>query len=1334
MLYACERLEERRLLAVDFAGLALKVDSSLNKLDATLATVGNLAQLPVVGKKLSAIADVANVAEKFHGELTSALVALGKDPSDAAIRKAIVDNLGPAKINILADANGDKAVDGKDVAIIHGGSGDLSVKISLAKSFGIGKTAFDVGLPAIPFAKVSGTAALGLSFAFDNLTFGFKGGSAFFGGASDDQIRLGLTASLDAGAIAGNLGFLKFTATDANAGPELQANYTVPIGDNGNLAGTPTLSGGALVKLHLAASLGAGGGGALAGPNIGADFVLDWKFNGGSANAKLLGSAPHVAFQNVQLGLGSYISAAVAPVIEKIQVFTKPLQPVIDVLEARLPVVSDLSNAVGQGDVSLISIAKVIAGTGGLPADVQALLDLAIGIEGVVKTIDSIEKQSNNPNLVLNLGDYDLGGGGKDIRSIAGFGGDYTKASLSDLSAVQTKAAEAISSQIGKLPFGPALQGVIKQFGGGNSASVRLTFPLFDDPSSAVQLLLGRDVDLVKFDAKAHLGEDYDVDFPSTPIAIGIKGGVGVDAAFSVGYDTFGLREAVAGGGLGKLADGLYFGGDTHFNIAGELGAHAGLGIVVFEIGVEGGAKLDIGLSINHGSDIDKVDAKVRVPELGDYLFNVGGELSGYLDAYVKIGVDVPFVGFVGYEKDFNIAGGTIFKFNVDAIPNPFKGPKGPPKLAAVEGGVLKLNMGSRAGLRNNEINHADGDENFYVSPDSDPDHKGNVLVSAFGYTESFAGVTSIFADGGNGDDTVEVADNVNKPVTLAGGVGNDYLRVDASTAKATLNGGTGDDTLAYLGSTDCTANGGDGNDTITGGGGTSTLDGGDGNDTLTGGSGANIISGGDGDDSINGGARPAGAAPLQNALFGDGGNDTIVGGLGSPNLIIGKGGDDKIVGGDKLDTIYGDYVPGTESDYHGDDDVQPGKGGATIYTGDGDDKLVWSAETSGNTAFFAGSGNDTVSVNGTNPGESASGAILSGNDTINAAALNGGLAVVVGKLGIAAAGVENISVESLGGADTVNVGDLSGIGIKTVNVNVSDVNQDDKALDKVNIAGTNNADGVAVESEGVSSLAGLRGKVNAGVTRFTFAGKYVMRVGNVHDQVTLNTLGGNDVLAVGGITGPTTILAGAGDDAILAGYNPDAPLKLPPGNVAYSDPLTVDAGTGTKNAFVFTDLTHGGANVVFTDGAASSAKVPLGIKYVATGGTYGKGVGVVTGTGNDNVLVLSTPANIPTAIYTDGGNDNVGVGSTTTLKGVLSGIKGPLGIDGQAGTNTFGFNDAGATGGNANVQITATQITGYAGPGDSQTILYGSTNGGTTVLAVVGSNSPTLAEKYTLV
>ncbi|HEX6460691.1 MAG TPA: calcium-binding protein [Thermoleophilaceae bacterium] len=155
------------------------------------------------------------------------------------------------------------------------------------------------------------------------------------------------------------------------------------------------------------------------------------------------------------------------------------------------------------------------------------------------------------------------------------------------------------------------------------------------------------------------------------------------------------------------------------------------------------------------------------------------------------------------------------------------------------------------------------------------------------------AGVSSVFVDAGDGNDSVAL-DGMLLPLTAQGGEGNDRL-VGGGGADS-LDGGPGDDTLQGAGGND-RLSGGDGNDTLDGGAGDDVLAGGAGGDTLGGQDGNDVLDGGLGFDTLDGG-------PGDDTLLGGPDSDQLTGGPGSDQFVGGPGDDLLFAADGQLDTL----------------------------------------------------------------------------------------------------------------------------------------------------------------------------------------------------------------------------------------------------------------------------------------------------------------------------------------------------------------------------------------------------------------------------------------------
>lgn len=222
---------------------------------------------------------------------------------------------------------------------------------------------------------------------------------------------------------------------------------------------------------------------------------------------------------------------------------------------------------------------------------------------------------------------------------------------------------------------------------------------------------------------------------------------------------------------------------------------------------------------------------------------------------------------------------------------------------------------------------------------------------------------------GGEADDTLMLQGTIattaadNRNTSLKGATGGDIFDLNGVPQNALLDGGNGNDSLVAFGGLRGrnTLLGGGGDDTIKNYGVQSYIEGGAGNDTL-------IM-----DDSLFGGAY--GRSTL---LGGEGGDSINVAGSGGTNLLYGDVGADTLVGGDDSlagDTLYGGDAANTDMDndsltagfrslmfgQRGNDTLVGTGANASLYGGKGDDSLL----ASGNSYLSGDLGSDTLSVTG---------------------------------------------------------------------------------------------------------------------------------------------------------------------------------------------------------------------------------------------------------------------------------------------------------------------------------------------------------------------------------
>ena len=281
------------------------------------------------------------------------------------------------------------------------------------------------------------------------------------------------------------------------------------------------------------------------------------------------------------------------------------------------------------------------------------------------------------------------------------------------------------------------------------------------------------------------------------------------------------------------------------------------------------------------------------------------------------------------------------------------------------------------------------------------------------------------------------------------------------------------------------------------------------------------VVNGTAGDDAIR--VATAGAAVLVTGLSAttsingiDAGVDALtINGLGGADTIDAShlhAGQMNLTinGGDGNDTINGSA---------GDDLVFGGRGNDVALLGAGDDTFVWNPGD-GSDTVDGQAGADTLLFNGANV-----------NENIDISA-NGGRARFfrdVGNVTMDLNSMETIDFNALGGADTITVNDLTGTGVKNVNIDLASPpgsGAGDGQADTIIINATSGADVITVtNSGGLITVSGLAATV-------TISGAEA-----ANDRLVINGLGGDDVITASGHIGiQLTANGGDGDDVLIGG------------------------------------------------------------------------------------------------------------------------------------------------------------------------------------------------------
>ncbi len=1005
------KLEKLLLITPDFGALfegldfceiiASQTGLLLDGLDSLLGSIQDGLNAIVLNQSLPLIGDGLAGAANFIEDFRSGLLAsLRKEVDEAggngltavenAIKKAFWNTLGPDGLDLLVNADTgaplDPALGYSQLDVVLDCDNGLSVNLRLNKEAALLDTtiAFDVGVPGFGL-EVDGGVQVKVGF---DLKFGFginaEDGFYFNSSAPEDdpELRVFFEATIPSLHVGGQLLFLQLDVMDDADDPssfvgEFIVDLKDPSGD-GKLTFAEMTSSGtefsdiifanlqadANLNLDLAASFG----GNTAFPRVLAEFHLLWHFD-------VLNGAgdPQIAFTDIYLDLGTFISDFLGPILTEIRKVTEPLQPLIDVVTARLPVLSDLAGET----VTLLTLAEVF----GLLE--PSTVDFIEGVLEVVELINSLEGLGEG-SILIPFGAFSLLEDGNGERR-----------NLAVLEEAVELTGDALQDAIDNAG-GPGTSETHKEqvsgFAGDVGSLSNFSIPIFDNPAELFNLFIGEPVRLVEWRMPTFKFQfTYTQKIPIyPPLYAQFGGSIGATIDIGFGYDTFGIQKFIESEDKNPidLLDGFYVidfdaaGNERpELTLTGEIFAGASIDLVIVSVGVNGGISATIEFDLNDVND----DGKVRVSEIianasqdPRCIFDIHGEIGLFLEAFLK--VDLFFFSF---EKKWRFAEITLFEFTI-SCPEPV--------LASKDGmGVLTLHVGADAEKRK-EIDTNDNSETFIVKQLDG----GQVEVQWSSWKQTYDGVTKILVrDAGAGNDVIDTR-GVKVPVEIHGGAGNDTIYLSdaagstafgdegndvitpsaANTATGVvIHGGAGDDQLA-AGSVAITIYGDGGKDTITGSGeadllygddGTGTAS--DGADIIDGGAGADEIRGGLGNDEIEGGAD-------DDWILGQGGNDTIRGSRGD-DILDGGDGDDKLYGSAGNDLLVGGP----------DDDWANGHGGIDLLIGENFGTINGLALTAANLgairsalAAIPASG---ITVNGITGGDVGNPSAITGNDLL---------------------------------------------------------------------------------------------------------------------------------------------------------------------------------------------------------------------------------------------------------------------------------------------------------------------------------------------------------------
>ncbi|MEP6524884.1 DUF4347 domain-containing protein, partial [Microcoleus vaginatus DQ-U2] len=637
------------------------VEAGLDKLEKILDDQLQAVNLPIVGP-------LKNISPDFISNIKTKLVDTIKNQGNQSLSQL------ESSIRTALGSNYNVALTGTSSA----DASTLLITIGKQDEFPDINLSTNLGVPALSL-DVDGKAKSKYNY---NLSLGVGVSKDF--GCYIDTDKTKLTANIDLGLndqfkAKGNLGFFQVDlANDTNNPTKVDANLEVKLNDLDNLGGPndgsrltlPELQGNYQFKdlfnanltsnanLGLTAKTSINGNAAF--PSYNFDLAVDWPILN-YANGQFTGpQKPTVAFNNMQLDLGTFVNNFAKPIIGKISDVIKPFRPVINFLNADTKLLSKIGLAGpfdknGDGIVSVLELAAKISGR-----DIDTrFLDAVAKVD---KVVDLANQIANSPDKI-DLGSYTLGN-----IDVADPSANLQNALPVPTNAVQQTANQQINSKT---------SATVKDFLNALQDIDGFDLPLLTKPETAIQLLIGKpDVPVFSYQMPK-LGFDFNIDqkFPIWgPIEGLLEGNFSASAHLGFGYDTYGLNEwknsNFEAASADKVLDGFYVsdrenadgtGPDVdELSLDASIAVGAGIDAKIVEGYVKGGIQGKVGIDlIDIGEFQPKQggDGKIRTSEITSrisqpsVLFDVTGQVNAFLGAEAKV-ISVKFC-----EKSFKIFG-----------------------------------------------------------------------------------------------------------------------------------------------------------------------------------------------------------------------------------------------------------------------------------------------------------------------------------------------------------------------------------------------------------------------------------------------------------------------------------------------------------------------------------------------------------------------------------------------------------------------------------------------------------------------------------------------------
>ena len=463
----------------------------------------------------------------------------------------------------------------------------------------------------------------------------------------------------------------------------------------------------------------------------------DWTFTDAPviASPATWGGDLHLHFANVELNLGGFLNGELLPIVKDAQKFLKPIQPILSFFREEVPVLSDLSRALGNGPITYRMLARSVLGAA-LPDGFDNLLDTAITLSDVATDIGNISATQDQviSNAWIPMGSFDVTN--PDLKTLPAYAISQT---LENFTTLSTTATVPINLQniynwittnvqpAGATGLGQDIVNVLTQLGQPDTIDgLTVRFPFLIDPGAGLYpLLVGRNTDLVKVTARLQ-NSRFDLHLPPNPLPFDIAGfDTGIDFKFDLnpdiyvqaGYDTYGLRQYLTNPSPNPVQFklGLWVDPTSHLSLTGS--ADLTIPVIPGPLSLNAGAHMTGSVNMPFIQRAWQEPTKVRIfrdTVNEPNLFTGTGKLN------LALGIDVE-VDLLLVDLDFFIKLYSADILNIGpSIPNPFFTDDNQLATYDAATGTLRLNIGTLAdrqkrGSNPDLVNRTD--ENVVVKP-----------------------------------------------------------------------------------------------------------------------------------------------------------------------------------------------------------------------------------------------------------------------------------------------------------------------------------------------------------------------------------------------------------------------------------------------------------------------------------------------------------------------------------------------------------------------------------------------------------------------------------------